>query len=186
MANDTLFLRLSYRLTTIDTEDGEATLCEEMTEDRPLIFVSGLGVMLEPFEQALTAVDEGAVFDFTIPCAQAFGPWQEDRVIALPREQFLVDGRFDARRVFEGAVIPLQAPDGQLFKGIVLNVDEESVTLDLNHPNAGMDLHYEGRLLTKRAATAEEITQMLRLLSGEGGCGGGCGGCGGGCHECNG
>ena len=66
------------------------------------------------------------------------------------------------------------------------------MTIDLNHPRAGQDLHFVGTVVEKREATNEEVTQMVNVLSGGCGCGcgencnGSCGsgGCeGGGCEE---
>lgn len=179
MATSNLYLQLSYQLSTIDPEDGVETPMEEMSAERPLTFVSGLGAMLEAFEAAVTAVAEGETFDFTIPCAQAFGPVREGLITMMPKSDFEVNGRFDSQRIYEGAVVPMQDTDGRNFCAVILEVEDDEVTLDLNHPYAGMDLHYVGRMLTNRPATPEEMTQMVRLLAGEGGCGG----CGGQCHE---
>lgn len=175
------FMQVVYRLHTIDTDDHEEAVTEEVTADNPLTFVSGLGALLDPLEKALTEVPEGGTFDLTIPCSEAFGPFREDRVIAVAKREFEVDGQFNAARVHAGSVVPMQDEEGRQYQAVVLDVSTEEVTLDFNHPYAGMDLRYEGRMLTRREATAAEITQMLRLLAGESPCGGNCGGCSG-CH----
>ena len=74
----------------------------------------------------------------------------------------------------------------------VSEIGDKKVTVDLNHPYAGLDLHFTGKVLENRPATAKEIEQMAKFLSGEGcggcsggSCGDGCGGCGeGGCGGC--
>lgn len=174
------FMQLTYQLNTIDTEDGEQSLAEEATADRPMTFVSGLGAMIAAFERTLDGVGEGEAFDFTIPCAEAFGPFQEDRVVALPKGDFEVDGHFNERAICAGRVVPMQDEEGREYQAVVIDVDDDEVTLDFNHPYAGMDLHYVGRMVTRREATGEEIAQMLRILAGESPCGGNCGGC----HSC--
>lgn len=78
--------------------------------------------------------------------------------------------------------------DGNRFQGLILEVKEDKVVVDLNHPLAGKKLHFKGSVVTSRPATDDEIQGMINLMSGEGcGCCGGedgCGGCGGE-HHCH-
>lgn len=93
-----------------------------------------------------------------------------------------MNGVFDSQRIYDGNIIPLQGEDGNRFYGTVIEVKDDAVTLDLNHPRAGQDLHFVGTVCENRPASNEEITASLNYMSGEG-CGG-CGGCGeGGCSE---
>ena len=69
------------------------------------------------------------------------------------------------------------------FEGLVLDVKESTVKLDLNHPLAGRDLPLCGKVVTARDATPEEIQGMINMMSGEG-CGCGCGHDHGDDHEC--
>jgi len=89
------------------------------------------------------------------------------------------DGEFDEERVFVGNVIPMNTVDGQVVKAFVAEVKDETVTIDLNHPYAGADLHFVGKILSLRDVTEGELKA---IRSPRHGCGG-CGGCGGG--ECN-
>ena len=73
---------------------------------------------------------------------------------------------------------------GERFMAHVLEVRDDTVVIDLNHPLAGSDLHFVGQVLESRPATVEEVAQMARILSGEGGCGG-CGGKEGSCGGCD-
>ena len=90
---------------------------------------------------------------------------------------------------FENNIIP--KAEGQRFNGRVLEVGDQKVKIDLNHPLAGETLQFEGKVLENRDATENEINQLIKHLTGGcGGCGGGnCGDCGGGdcdCGNCNG
>jgi FKBP-type peptidyl-prolyl cis-trans isomerase SlyD len=89
----------------------------------------------------------------------------------------------------------MQGEDGNRFNATIIEIKDKSVTIDLNHPRAGMDLHFVGEVVENRLATNEEVAELLNAMSGcgggcsggcSGGCGGGCsdGGCGGGCGGC--
>lgn len=155
---------------------------EEATSEDPFVFISGFGTTIPGFEKEIEKLSKGDSFDFTIPCAEAYGEYVDARVITLARDIFTVNGVFDANMIYEGAIIPLQNEDGMRFMGKVLSIDDANVKVDLNHPLAGYDLNFAGNVAECREASNEEITQMINRLSG-GGCHGGCGGCGGGCNS---
>ena len=71
--------------------------------------------------------------------------------------------------------------DGQRINGSVVEVKEDVVVMDMNHPLAGCSLNFVGEVITSREATSAEITEAIQMMSG--GCGGSCGGCGGGCAD---
>ena len=176
------YITVAYKLYTI--EDGEKDFAEEATAEHPFQFISGLGMTLEAFEEQVANLNKGDHFDFTIPMAQAYGEYDDEHVIDLPRNIFEIDGKFDSERVVEGAIIPLMTNDGQRINGSVVEIKEDVVVMDMNHPMAGCDLNFIGEIVESRPATGEELAEVARMMSG--GCGGGCGSCGGGCgdHEC--
>ena len=96
----------------------------------------------------------------------------------------------DEKVIHVDAIIPLVNEDGNRFNGRILEIGDKEVSVDLNHPYAGLDLHFVGKILENRDATPQEMEQIMKMMSGEGcgGCGGGdCGGCGGGdCGGCGG
>jgi FKBP-type peptidyl-prolyl cis-trans isomerase SlyD len=97
---------------------------------------------------------------------------------------FCVDGRFDHEHIYADAIIPLQNEEGKRFYGHVLEVGEDKVKVDLNHPLAGEKLIFEGKVLESRDATNEEIQHLIKHMTGGcSGCGGHCGDCGGDCSE---
>ena len=102
-------------------------------------------------------------------------------------KDLLIEGEFDSDRVVEGAVIPLMTSEGQRINGSVVEVKEDVVVMDMNHPLAGCDLNFTGEVVESRPATNEELAEVARMMGG--GCGScGCGDCGDGCgdHECGG
>lgn len=187
------YITVAYELYV--TEDGEKDLVEKTTTEHPFQFISGLGTTLDAFEAQLKDLKAGDKFEFTIPSDQAYGEYIEEHVLDLPKNIFEIDGKFDTERIFAGNVVPLMNADGQRMNGTVVEVKEDIVVMDLNHPLAGNDLTFVGEIVESRPATNEEIQGTLNMMSGGGGCscgccgddcgdeecGDGCG-CGGHCH----
>ena len=182
------FIVLSYSLyDTTKGDDGNEELLEKTADERPFIFVSGMGATLPSFEEQVVNLEKGAEFDFELTPDQAYGEHFDERVIELDKQIFTINGQFDAQHVQVGAVIPLQNEDGNRFLGLVLAISEDKVKIDLNHPLSGKKLNFCGEVLENREATAEEVAHMAKLLSGEGqqGCGSSCENCGGDCKDGN-
>ena len=174
------FISLSYQL-FLDGEDGQE-MVEEATAERPFEFISGFGVALDAFESQVVNLEKEDTFDFLIPKEQAYGDYNAEHVLELKRDTFFINGRFDDEHIYPEAIIPLQNEEGQRFYGRVVEIGNENVKVDLNHPLAGETLHFVGRVLENRPATTKEIEQLVKHLTG--GCGGHCGDCNG-CGEGN-
>ena len=179
------YITVAYSLYT-DNSEGVHELVEQAPVEHPFQFITKLGVALEAFEAKLKDLNAGDEFDFTLSVDEAYGPYEQEHVIELPKSTFMLNGRFQKDVIFEGAVIPLVNADGNRFQGLVLEVKDEVVIIDLNHPLAGKELHFKGSVVTSREATDAEVTSLIKMMSGEGGCGCGCGcegGCDGGCDS---
>ena len=173
---------VAYRMESIDGDERE--MLEEASESQPFQFITGMGITIPDFEEAVKDLQEGEEFDFTIPCGRAYGEYEDERVLDLDKSLFEIDGRFDNEHIRPDAIIPLQNEEGQRFQAQVVEVGADKVKVDLNHPLAGYDLHFMGKVVMSRAATLDEMEHMAKILSGEG-CGG-CGGCSDGdCGEGN-
>ena len=171
----------TYELYIAD-EKGKEELMEKATAETPLTWCQGEGMMLPAFEAAMAGKNEGDEFDFVLKATDAYGEYLDEGLMELPKTMFFNgDGEFDEERVYVGAIVPMNTTDGQIVRAQVCEVTNEKVTIDLNHPFAGEDLHFIGKILEVRDVTEGE----LKALRHEGGCGG-CGGCGGGnCGEGN-
>jgi FKBP-type peptidyl-prolyl cis-trans isomerase SlyD len=179
------YITVAYSLYT-DNSEGVHELVEQAPVEHPFQFITELGVALEAFEAKLKDLNAGDEFDFTLSVDEAYGPYEQEHVIELPKSTFMLNGRFQKDVIFEGAVIPLVNADGNRFQGLVLEVKDDVVVIDLNHPLAGKELHFKGSVVTSREATETEVTNLIKLMSGEGGCGCGCGcdgECDGGCDH---
>ena len=178
------YVTVAYELYT-DNEKGIHELVEKAPAEHPFQFISGMGVALDTFENKILALTEGENFDFVLKQDEAYGPYEQEHVLELSKDIFSINGKFDKDMVYPGAVLPLVNADGNRFQGLVLEVKEGTVIIDLNHPLAGKDLHFKGQVVTMRDATDDELKELIKLMSGEGGCCGcgGEGGCEGGCHH---
>ncbi len=167
------YINASYQL--YDITGGQNELIEQTSDDQPLSFITGLGLLLEDFEQQLIDLEIGRKFNFTLQPEQAYGIHSDDRVVELDKQLFFVDGKFDEANVYQDAIIPLQNEDGNRFIGRVIKVFADKVKIDLNHPLAGRTLNFRGEILENREASNEEVAQFIGQLSNNGGhCGGHC------------
>ena len=177
------YIAVSYKL-YVTFRGEEEKLQEQRTEDEPFIFITGIGNVLPPFEKHVDGLQAGDSVDFTIQPKDAFGEYDEQRVIELPVNSFLnEEGKLDERFFFEGNVVPMSDGQGGEYLATILQIGEEYVLVDLNHPRAGASMRFEGKVLEHRPATEEEVRIATEATQRHcGGCGGGCGG--GGCGSC--
>ncbi len=162
---------LTYDL-RIDDDQGE--VIEQATAEKPLQFLYGAGAMLPKFESHLAGLRQGEPFTIRLSKNDAYGDVNQDAIVELPKHVFLVDGKFDDELIAIGNSVPMMSSNGQRLNGLVLEIDDETVKMDFNHPLAGEDLYFAGKVLEVREPSDEELAQ---ILSG-GGCGCGSGGCG--------
>lgn len=174
------YITVAYELYT-DTQEGHPELVEKATAEHPFQFISGMGVTLDAFEAIIAPLAKGEKFDFTLPVADAYGEYMQEHVLELDKNIFCVNGRFDKEYIYPGNVIPLMNDDGNRFSGTVVEVKDNTVVVDLNHPLAGKALHFVGEVIESRPATTDEIQGQVNRMNG--GCGCGCESCGGHCED---
>ncbi len=176
--SDNKYVTLTYDLNVGEGEERE--LMEQATVEKPLAFIFGTNSMLEAFEKQIDGLSKGDSFSFHLTPEEAYGDYDENKIIDLPKNIFEIDGKIDEEMLFEGNTLPMMDSSGNRLMGSVVSIGEEQVTMDFNHPLAGEVMHFEGKVMEVREPTAEEIAA---LFSG-GGCGCGSGGCGS-CGEGN-
>lgn len=168
---------VTYEL-KLDGKDGD--VFERAGKDSPLIFLYGSGMMLPAFESGLSDKNASDTFEISIAAADAYGEVNEEAIVDLPKNIFMVDGKIDEELITPGNTVPMMSTSGQRMEGLVVSVNDDTVQMDFNHPLAGEDLHFTGEILDVRDATPEELSAAY---SSGCGCGSG-GGCGdGGCES---
>ena len=162
--------------------DGKVV--DHTTKERPLDYIHGTGSLLPKLEAHIEGMEPGDRFDVTLSPADGYGEVDPNRIIDLPKAAFEVNGEIREDLLVPGNTIPMMNSMGGVIPGVVLEVSEDSVKMDLNHQMAGKTLHFTGEVLSVREATEKELTEGLHgefvHTCGCGGCHGG--DCGGGCE----
>ncbi|HNW50388.1 MAG TPA: FKBP-type peptidyl-prolyl cis-trans isomerase [Prolixibacteraceae bacterium] len=145
---------LSY---VLRAEGKDGKVIEQTTEEYPLQFVYGIGQMLPAFESNLTGLKQGDDFEMTLTADEAYGEVDPEAVVDLPKDLFIIDGQFDEERFYTGAIVPMQASNGQRMNGTVVDIKEDVLVMNFNHPLAGVNLHFTGNIIEVREATEDEL-----------------------------
>lgn len=111
----------------------------------------GQGALIPGLEQALAGKAAGDKFSSTIAAADAYGERHDQLVQAVPRSMF------DGMEVAVGMRFRASGPDGREQPVIIIDVSEEEVVVDGNHPLAGFELKFDVEVIAVRDATAEEL-----------------------------
>jgi FKBP-type peptidyl-prolyl cis-trans isomerase SlyD len=134
---------------TLTGKDGQ--FIDSTSGAQPLDYLHGYQNIIPGLEQALEGKAEGDKFQVSIPAAEAYGERDEGLVIEVPRENF-----GDAEAIEEGMQFEASSPEGSNVV-TVTGVDGDTITIDGNHPLAGMDLNFDVTVIAIRDADAEEL-----------------------------
>ncbi len=144
---------INYKL---QQNDASGEVIQEVKDQDPFVFLFGHSQVLPQFETNLSGKAKGDAFEFGIKSEDGYGARDEKAVADLPIALFMKDGQLlDMVKV--GHFLPMNDQEGNQMQGLVLEISEETVKMDFNHPMAGIDLFFSGEVLDVRAATAEEI-----------------------------
>jgi FKBP-type peptidyl-prolyl cis-trans isomerase SlyD len=151
------YVVLEYRLRL---DSGELIRGADEAPAR-LTFVAGCKELMPGLERRLWGLRQQDAVEFVVPAAEAFGLYepenlQEWSTKAFPPEMELKPGE---------KVLPANLPFAPEYPLVIKEVKENSVILDLNHPLAGRDLHYQVKVLEVRPATPEELEPLKQCQS---------------------
>jgi peptidylprolyl isomerase len=118
------------------------TVFDSSANHDPLEFTIGSGQIIPGFEQAVVGMQPGESRTATVPADQAYGPHQDDLLIAVDRSQFPANVTPEV-----GQQVQIHQADGQAAVATVADVSRTEVTLDANHPLAGQDLTFNIELV---------------------------------------
>ncbi len=124
--------RVHYKGTLAD-----GTVFDSSEGRDPIEFEIGTGSVIPGFEAAVAEMEIDETRTVTIPSAEAYGDKRDDMVGKVERASLPEEITPEV-----GLVLTMQTPDGDLPVRII-DLDEESMTIDANHPLAGEDLTFE-------------------------------------------
>jgi FKBP-type peptidyl-prolyl cis-trans isomerase SlyD len=137
---------IEYTLTSAD-----GSVLDTSRGDEPISYVHGTGTLVEALEAAMEGKGPSEKISLTLPPERAYGVRDDSVVFTIPRSQF---GPEDEPEI--GTQVMLQG-DGDGNVVTIVAMDENEVTVDGNHPLAGLTLHFDVEIVDVRDATEEEI-----------------------------
>ncbi len=140
---------VSFNYTLKDSDGNEL---DSSDEGEPLTYLHGAQNIIPGLEAAINEKAAGDSVTAVIAPEDAYGQRNEAQVSKVPRDKF--EG-IEGLQV--GMALQAQTPDGARVVHVV-GMDEESITIDANHPLAGVTLHFELTVTEVRDATEEEIS----------------------------
>lgn len=130
-------ISISYQLKRMDNY-----LVDEASADEPFRFVLGTGEMLPALEELLLGMGVGVKGTFIVPPEESFGAVDPANVHQMPKEEFGADFSYKV-----GDVVGFDTPTGDQLLGHILEIDEQSVTVDFNHPLAGEPFQFVAEII---------------------------------------
>jgi FKBP-type peptidyl-prolyl cis-trans isomerase SlyD len=110
----------------------------------------------------------------------AYGEKREEMIVNVPLAVFETDGKLNEDICRVGNEVPMMDTEGNPLNGTINEITDTYVRMDFNHPMAGLDLFFTGKVVDVRDATEEELSGMNHSCSSCGsskdsGCSGSCG-----------
>lgn len=150
-------ISLSYSLRIPDS-DGEMDVVEVVTEEDPMYFIQGISGLPEGFENQIEGLVAGDTFAFTVSAEEGYGEFDEDAIVDLPKSVFQMEDVNQEELLQIGNIIPMTNEDGERMHGQVMEIKDDVVIMNFNHPLAGKEMQFEGQIISIRPATPEEIS----------------------------
>lgn len=131
-------------------KDSEGNLLDSTGQNGPLVFLEGAGMIIPALEAAIIQMQQGEKGTHRLTAEQAYGARSEQAIIKVPKSEL-------AHLTVElGGFLQLQMQDKvQVVR--ITEIGDQEVTLDGNHPLAGVDLVFDIELVESRTATQEEL-----------------------------
>jgi len=110
--------------------------------NQPLEFTIDDGKLLKGFNDSVKEMEIGGTKKISLKAEEAYGKYIDEAVIEVPKTEFPPDMKFELKGFVQG-----QDDKQRPIQGQIIKIEEEKITLDMNHPLAGEDLNFEIELL---------------------------------------
>lgn len=163
--DEKVYVAIDYKLTLSSGEEVDSS-----QEGQPFGFITGAGQIIPGLENALMGKSEGYEAQVVVAPEDGYGMVNEDLFQEVPKTQFPPDCELESGMTFQA-----QGPQGPMMITIKEVNDNDTVTVDLNHPLAGEELQFDVKVVEVRELNAQEVAMLEQQDSG---CGCGCTSCG--------
>ncbi|WP_114416482.1 FKBP-type peptidyl-prolyl cis-trans isomerase [Marinospirillum perlucidum] len=139
-------IAIHYTLT-----NGDGQVLDSSQGGNPLSYLHGHSNIIPGLETQLEGKEAGEEFEVTVEPADGYGERDDNLVQQVQREAFQgVD------QIEPGMQFQTQGPGGAMVVTVV-EANDETVTIDANHPLAGVSLNFKGSIESVRDASEEEV-----------------------------
>lgn len=155
--NYNTLVKVSYILRK-SSEHGE--ILEAINKEKPVQSIIGNGKLIPEFESKLIGLQKGAKFQFALDGREIFGKRDVDAVIRVPIEAFKMNDEVRYDLIKLNNPITMLDNAGRRIKGTIIDILENHVEVDFNHPLADETLYFSGEIHDIHIPTEEEILQL--------------------------
>ncbi len=132
--------------------DAAGNELDSSGSDEPIQYLHGIGMIVPGLEEGLAGKRQGEKTKIIVKPDDGYGERDPRGIQEVTRDTFPAEAPLEAGLEFEA-----EGPDGEPILATVVKIEGDNVTIDLNHPLAGITLHFDVSIHEVRDATAEEL-----------------------------
>jgi FKBP-type peptidyl-prolyl cis-trans isomerase SlyD len=133
-------------------KNDQGTVLDTSENSDALQFIVGTGMIIPGLEKELYGKEKGDKVSVTVEPKNGYGEYDETQMVKVSKDQFS-----EGSEIKVGMTVQAQSQEGQIQLLTIKDVEDDTVTLDANHPLAGQTLHFDVEIEDVRDATEEEL-----------------------------
>ena len=143
---DKMVVTIDYTL-----KDDNGTVLDSSTEGN-FVYMHGANNIIPGLENALAGKSAGDEVEVSVSPDEGYGERNDSMIQAVPRDMFDSEQEIQVGMQFHA-----ESPEGEMIVVTVTDVEGDDITVDGNHPLAGVNLNFGVKVIDIREATEEEI-----------------------------